>query len=68
MLYNLEKILQNWRGISVLALKRVMEEYVGLAVVDYQNLVGALSGNLKFDLVLVVVRENVVVLVVVGSR
>jgi len=46
----------------------VIVEYVGLAVVDYQNLVGALSGNLKFDLVLMVVRDNVVVLVVVGSR
>jgi len=68
MIYNLVKILQNWRGTRYLALRRVIVEYVGLAVVDYQNLFGALSGNLKFDLVLVVVRDNVVVLVVVGSR
>ena len=51
-----------------MALKRLIVEHVGLAVVDYQNLVGALSGKLKFDLILVVVRENVVVLVAVGSR
>ena len=35
---------------------------------DYQNLVGAISAKLKFDLILLVVRDNVVVLVVVGSR
>jgi len=46
----------------------VIVEYVGLARVDYQNLVGAIRSKLKFDLILVFVRENVVVLVVVGSR
>jgi len=69
MIYNLVKILQDRRGISGLGIEtgdsricRIRPNF------DYQNLVGALSAKLKFDLILVVVRENVVVLVVVGSR
>ena len=69
MIYNLVKILQNWRGIAVLRIETGDSRKCRISpTFDYQNLVGAISAKLKFDLVLVVVRENVVVLVAVGSR
>ena len=63
------KILQARRGISGLGIETGDSRKCRISPsFDYQSLDDALSGKLKFDLVLVVVRENVVGLAVVRSR